>query len=96
MTPLDEQVSCVQLKTHTMLPLQVDVPNLVSYLTQPPILESYVIRCGSKNKDEKEIGLRVQNMIVIIYSTFNIIMGNIYDHIKITRFFTLMMNRTFV
>jgi hypothetical protein len=95
MTPLDEQVNCIQPKTHTMLPPWVDVPNLVTYLTQPLTLELYVSRCGSKNKDEKEIGLRVRNTITNIYSTVNIIKGNIYDHLKITRFLTLTMKRTF-
>ena len=95
MTPLDEQVSRIQPKTYTKLPPHVDVLNSVTYLTQPPILKSYVIRCDSKNKDEKEIGQCVQNLITTLYSTMNIIGGNLYDHLKNTIFLTLIMNKTF-
>ena len=47
---------------------KVDNPYLVTFLSQAPTFEWYVVKCGSKNKFQKEmcskrIGLRAQNMI---------------------------------
>ena len=48
-----------------------------------PISTWYVVRCGSKNGDPKdmclkEIGLRVQNMIIILGTIVKIIGGGGY------------------
>ena len=43
------------------------MPNLVTYLNRTPIIEWYVVRCGSKNGYQKgiirlkELGLHAQN-----------------------------------
>ena len=56
------------------------MPNLVSFLHWEPFSEWYAVGCSSKNgyqKDVylKEIGLHVQNVIIILSSRINIIGG---------------------
>lgn len=56
------------------------MPESVTCLNQAPIFQSYAVWCGSKNGYRKdfglqEIGVRVQNMIVDLGSTANIIGG---------------------
>jgi hypothetical protein len=53
------------------------MPNSVPYFYWTLVFEWYVVRCGSKNKYQKnmclkEIGLRAQNMLLIISSRVNI------------------------
>ena len=60
--------------------------------------------CGSKNRHQKdmwfkEIGLRAQNLLTVLGSIVNVIVGggrgkgNLYYHSTSTRIFTLMMNK---
>ena len=47
---------------------KVDEPNTVAYLNWTPIFEWCVVRCGSKNRCQKDmfskdVGLHAQNMI---------------------------------
>ena len=62
-----------------------------------------MIRCGFKNGYQKgivcfkEIGLRAQNMIIIIGSNINIIGGQgVYDQVMSVRVFTLIMGMIFI
>ena len=45
---------CENNDSYTTL-VKVDVPNLVTYLNQTPILELYVVRCGFENGYQKDI-----------------------------------------
>jgi hypothetical protein len=45
---------CENNDSHTTL-VKVDVPNLVTYLNQTPILELHVVRCGSEIGYQKDI-----------------------------------------
>ena len=56
---------------------KVDIPNSITYFDWTPLFEWYVVRCSSKNGDQKdmclkEIGLHAQNMITILGSIVNI------------------------
>ena len=56
------------------------MPNLVAYLNWKPILEWYVVWCGSKDANQiekclREIKLHAQDMIIILESIVNIIGG---------------------
>ena len=56
------------------------MPNSVAYLNQTSIFKWYGIRCGSKNaysKDTclKEMGVPAQNVITILGSIVNVIVG---------------------
>ena len=68
------------------LRIKVDVPNSVTYLNWTPILEWYVVRCGSKSRNQKdlcleEIRLHAQNMITILGSiVYKIGGGGAYEH----------------
>jgi hypothetical protein len=53
---------------------------LVTYHDRTPTFEWYVIRCGSKNTQQKDlcvkgVGLHVQNMMIVGGSIVNIIGG---------------------
>ena len=53
----------------------------ITFLNRTPIFEWYVVRCGSKNGYQigmwlKEIGLGTQNLITILGSILNIILGS--------------------
>ena len=53
------------------LRIKVHVPNSVTYLNWTPILEWYVVRCGSKSRYQKDmclegIQLHARNMIPIL------------------------------
>jgi hypothetical protein len=59
-------------------PTKVEVPNLVAYFTQTPILEQYVVWCDSKNGYQNDMCLKVTrqhapNMITILSAIVNII-----------------------
>ena len=61
-------------KTHTY---KISGPNLVTHLEQKPMFERNVSRCGSKNEHQKnmyvlDIGLHVQNLLVILGSMHSI------------------------
>ena len=82
----------------TDCPFKVDVPNLVTYLNRTPIIEWYVVRCGSKNGYQKgiirlkELGLHAQNHNhSMLKSQQN--WGDLYDHLMSTTLFTLVMNK---
>jgi hypothetical protein len=77
---------------------KVDVPDSFTYLNQTPIFDWYVIRCGSKNKYQKDMCLKeselhAQNMITILGSIVINIMGDVYDHLMSMRIVTLMTNK---
>ena len=79
---------------------KVDNPYLVTFLIMTPILEWYVIWCGSKNgyqKDMslKEIGLRAQNMITILGSISQHNWGYLYEHLMSMRT-SLRMSKIFI
>ena len=44
----------------------------------------------------KEIGLHVQNVMIILGLVVNIIEENLYDHFTSTRIFTLMLSKIFI
>ena len=76
------------------------MPNLVAYLNRTPILEWFVVWCGSKNKYQKdmclkEIGLHPQNMVIILNLIINI-NGGLYDYLKSTRISILIRNKIFI
>ena len=55
---------------------KVSWPNLVTYIKYQPIFEWSVVRCGSKNRHQKdiylkEIGLCAQNLLAILSSIVN-------------------------
>jgi hypothetical protein len=59
---------------------KVDMRNLITFRIHTPVFEWCVIRCGSRieyQKDmclrERDIGLHVQNMIIVVSSIVNII-----------------------
>ena len=59
-------------------------------LTREPIFEWCVVKCGSKNRQQKDkclkqIGLRAHNLVTILSSVVNIVGGNLYDHVTSTR-----------
>jgi hypothetical protein len=69
-------ISIVDLKQFT----KVDVPNSNIAMISTPIFEWCVVRCGSKNGNQKEmcleeIGQRAQNMLSFLGFIFNIIWG---------------------
>ena len=61
-----------------------------------------MVRCGFKSGHQKdimclkEIGPHAQNMLTILGSIVNIILGDLYDHLMSMRIFTLMMNKIFI
>ena len=60
--------------------LRVDVPNSNTTIIQTPILDWYVVKCGSKNRHQKDmcskyIGSLAQNMLTILGSKVNMIVG---------------------
>ena len=71
--------------------IKVDNPYSVAFLIRAPIFEWYVVWCGSKNGYQKGImclkgiGLCVKNLITILGSTYNIMGGDLYDHLMSTR-----------
>ena len=66
------------------------------------MFDLYVVRCGSKNRHQKDMcskenGLCAQNMLTILHFIVNIIgVGDLYDHIKSMRIFTMIMNEIFI
>ena len=61
---------------------KIDVPNLVTYLNCTPIIERYMVGCGSKNTYQKdmclkEIQLSAKTMITILGLTFNMVGGHV-------------------
>ena len=97
-------------KLHTLH--NVDVSNSNITIIWEPVFEWYIGRCGSKNGHQqgmhlKEIGLRVQNLLVIrLSSIVNMIFGGgrpggkgggeLYDQLMSMRIFTLIMNKIFM
>ena len=73
---------------------KVENPHLVPFPFRTPIIEWYVVRCGSKNRPLKdvlkEIELHAQNMITfkVQYSTY---LGDLFDHAISMRILTLIM-----
>jgi hypothetical protein len=77
---------------------KVDVPTLVMYLNQTPILNYWcIIRCGSKIRYKKTcVSKNLNHMLkTILSSTVNIIVRYLYDNLMSTSIFTLMMNKIF-
>ena len=69
-------LSDVRTIIHNRFCDRVDVPNSIVYLNWMPILERYMVRCGSKNGYLKvmwlkEIGLCAQDVITILGSIIN-------------------------
>jgi hypothetical protein len=61
------------------------------------MFEWYVVRCGSKNGQKKDVCLKkiklhAQNILTILVSIVNRIGGEQYDHLMSTGIFTLIMN----
>ena len=58
------------------------MPNSITYLNWTPIIEWYVVWCGSKNKYQKAIFNKrwdyVLKMVTILGSITNIIGGDLY------------------
>ena len=80
---------------------KVDFPSSLTYTNWTPILEWYVVRCGSMNgywKDSCfiEIGLHARNMYTILGSIVNIFGVDLYDHLMSTRIFTLIINKILI
>jgi hypothetical protein len=74
---------------------KIDMPNLVTYLYQTPTIKWYLVRSNFKNKFQKDkclkkVGLRAQNMIVILGSIVNMI------GLMSTRIFALIKIKMFV
>ena len=59
---------------------KVDSPYSTTLLTLTPIFERYVVLWGSKTGYQKDMRLRVQNMITVVGSLGNIIGGVLFDH----------------
>jgi hypothetical protein len=78
---------------------RIDMTNLATYLDHMPIIECHVVSCTSNNiclKDMyfKNIGLRVQNMIIIMDSkSTQLRWGKLYDHSISMRIFTVLMDK---
>jgi hypothetical protein len=77
-------------------PHKVDVPNSVTR-----IFEWYVVWCDSKSKYQrdiclKETGLRGQNMITIPNLNSQHHLRDLYDHLKNTEIFDLIINKIFI
>ena len=69
-----------QLSFRWCMLYEVGMPYLVTYLYRTPILEWYVISCGSKNGHQKDmclkyIQLHAQNVIYIPNAIVNIVGG---------------------
>jgi hypothetical protein len=78
------------------LSTKVEGPYLATLLIRTPIIEWYVVWCGSKNGYRKtmlwkEIGLHAQNVITILKSTINIKCWNLYYQLMSTRLFTAIL-----
>ena len=87
-------------RTYTCGPIKGDVPNLVTYLNQTPMFESYAVKYGSKNVYHKDmclkvIGSRAQNL-TILGSIVNIIVGTYMTINWNMRILTLLMHVIFI
>ena len=80
---------------------KVVVPTSNTTIIWTPIVEWYVVRCVSKNGQQKErcvneIGLHAQNMLIILGLIVNMIKGDPYNHLMNTQIITLKMNEMFI
>lgn len=93
---------CDVLDARQMSLHEVDNPDSVSFVISTPIFKWYVIRCGSKNRYQKdvcseEIGPHAQNLTAFLGSIVNIIRGDIYDHLLISmRILHFTMSKIFM
>ena len=80
---------------------KVDMPNLITYLNDTPLLEEV---CGStwlqeeirKDMRSKEIGMHAQDMRTVLDSIVNTIRGDLHDFSMSTRIFTLTTTKLFI
>ena len=71
-------MTCCKLRHAKQLYTKVCRPHSATFLSEYPIFQWCVVRCGSKDSHQKEIclteiGLRAQNVLAILGSIVNII-----------------------